>query len=1254
MSFERRLLAIGATAFLLSNLFAALASGGSHYPLTVVLWEDNAEQKTAGQTVTAWAQVYSGEAPTNATNVTFHWGLNFPPFVFAAAVNGTYAGSPGLYRANVTVTAGDVGNGFGFLEVTATRGNQTATNSRIVYLGASVLPAPPGPVTGWTVSAGVENMAELTPAIKPGDTMVWAIDTALNGVATDAPSLLARLFEAPEVTYSETPTDLSPVRASTGHYTVSTVVPASLSASIQYALQATIDEGSFASANATTDVWFYDTLVDFSALNLSSFSGTLTVGDWAVTKANVTVSLELSATSDSHHIGWVNGTTDGSGRLPFSVANDGSTEIQVKGWMNGSFMQRITAVVRLPPAFTAPAPTVALLDAVPLENPGAMPWDRTQTIHYAIYQNGSRWANRTVHAFASSARGILTAANLTSDANGTVALAIDFSRVNPVSEDFVFQGFNQGLNITFRSAIGADANSSDGAFWGEDEERVWPQPIPAVARMLFDTNLTFATEPMSIGAPFGVGAKYLGAKNVTGFKGAAALFPSSVNTLFDGATERFAVWTAHGDPIISYLAGGNAAEFFGRLSVPPYWPNTTYTLLGAVIPSFGVLGQEGGPAGGALNWISIRPGQSLAEFLPAPDTTPPEIWGPRNFTAPSYHADFVTHVHDNSLDFGTVGTVIWQFDDGTGPKNFTGQTGSWDFRAPGNYTVTITATDGSGNRADHTFVVTILDRVAPLAAAGADFSALGGVEARFGGIATDDDPSFGATATYSWSFLYNGSQVNLSGLAPTFTFWTLGTYTVTFSATDPAGNRGNDTLEVTVLSPDTTAPTVDAGVDRTLDAGVPVALAGTATDNDANFPLGATCLWTFLYNGTAQQANQTDFSFTFWSLGPVDLTFSCMDFWGNEGNDSVRLTVQKPDRAAPSVNAGPDIAVMAGTPAVLSGLVSDNDPAFPAFGWIAWSFVYNATPQNLTGPNATFTFFVPGVYTLLLSASDGWGNLGTDSVQVSVRVPDTLAPVVTGIASQTVFVGAPLALTAVVIDNDNTFPLSGNISWSFDLNGTLVASYGTAFSFAFPLPGTFTVTLAALDAAGNRAFTTFLVTVRVPDTTAPTVIASVDRASMEVGQTVTFTGAATDQGAALTDPSLFEWTFTDNGAPKVLQGLSPSFQFNQPGTYVVTLRVLDAAGNNGTAQVTVTVTARPSGGTTTQPGDLTLYLLLVIVAVAAVAAFLKMRPKALEGAPLRDDSESMKPSGKTAPTQPDKDGKASQGEEDKDLDDLLG
>ncbi len=87
------------------------------------------------------------------------------------------------------------------------------------------------------------------------------------------------------------------------------------------------------------------------------------------------------------------------------------------------------------------------------------------------------------------------------------------------------------------------------------------------------------------------------------------------------------------------------------------------------------------------------------------------------------------------------------------------------------------------------------DTTAPVARTGQDQHVALGDEVVFTGIASSDD--VGVT-NYSWTFTYNGTAVTLYGSAPTFSFWTVGNYTVTLTASDAAGNSDTETMVVQV------------------------------------------------------------------------------------------------------------------------------------------------------------------------------------------------------------------------------------------------------------------------------------------------------------------------------------------------------------------------------------------------------------------------------------------------------------------------
>jgi len=69
------------------------------------------------------------------------------------------------------------------------------------------------------------------------------------------------------------------------------------------------------------------------------------------------------------------------------------------------------------------------------------------------------------------------------------------------------------------------------------------------------------------------------------------------------------------------------------------------------------------------------------------------------------------------------------------------------------------------------------------------------------------------------------------------------------------------------------------------------------------------------------------------------------------------------------------------------------------------------------------------------------------------------------------------------------------------------------------------------------------------------------------GTTVTFDGTGSTDNLGIVN---YTWTFIDN-TPKTLTGICPSYTFNTPGNYTVTLKVIDAVGNYDTDTVTIRV-----------------------------------------------------------------------------------
>jgi PKD repeat protein len=97
----------------------------------------------------------------------------------------------------------------------------------------------------------------------------------------------------------------------------------------------------------------------------------------------------------------------------------------------------------------------------------------------------------------------------------------------------------------------------------------------------------------------------------------------------------------------------------------------------------------------------------------------------------------------------------------------------------------------------------------------------------------------------------------------------------------------------------------------------------------------------------------------------------------------------------------------------------------------------------------------------------------------------------------------------------------------------------------------------------------------VLDRQGPTLAVNASKTAVRVGEQVAFSSEASDSGSGL-DSNTLRWAFGD-GTPTVADA-SVTRAFQQPGTYAVTLRVKDRAGNESVAQRTITVEAPPSDG----------------------------------------------------------------------------
>jgi hypothetical protein len=263
-------------------------------------------------------------------------------------------------------------------------------------------------------------------------------------------------------------------------------------------------------------------------------------------------------------------------------------------------------------------------------------------------------------------------------------------------------------------------------------------------------------------------------------------------------------------------------------------------------------------------------------------------------------------------------------------------------------------------------------------------------------------------------------------------------------------------------------------------------------------------------------------------------------------------------------------AVVGTTSLSLSGTASDN------VGVSSVSWVNNRGGSGVAA--GTTNWSVPSVglqvgdNVITVTARDAAGNVGTDILTVTYTSPDPTAPAVTVTSPTT----APTYATS-----SSTMTISGTgsdnvgvtvVSWSTDRGSSGTAGGTTAWTAAGVAlqSGVNVVTVTALDAAGNQGKAVLTVTYTPPDTVAPSVsiLGPTTSPSYSTTSSVVTLGGTSSDNMGVT---AVMWA-NDRGGSGFSSGTTkwsvPSVAL-QGGSNVITMTAQDAAGNKGTAVLTI-------------------------------------------------------------------------------------
>ncbi len=340
-----------------------------------------------------------------------------------------------------------------------------------------------------------------------------------------------------------------------------------------------------------------------------------------------------------------------------------------------------------------------------------------------------------------------------------------------------------------------------------------------------------------------------------------------------------------------------------------------------------------------------------------------------------------------------------------------------------------------------TVSITVNDTVAPVLNAPANVTVNTGAGATTCGAVVTEAQLGTATATD------NAGSVSIarSGV-PAGNNFPVGTTTVTYTATDDAGNSSTATQTVTVV--DNTAPTItvppptSTNADGTGHATIPNVVVGTTASDNCG-PVTVT---------------QSPLAGTVVGIGTHTITVTATDGAGNPATSTTTFTVN--DATAPAISAPANVTVNTGAGATSCGATVTQAQLGTA---TATDNSGNVSIQRKGVPAGNV--FPVGTTTITYTATDDVGNSSTATQTVTVI--DNTAPTITvppptsTNADGTGHATIPNVVAGTTA-SDNCGPVTVTQS---PLAGTVVGA------------GTHTITITAIDAAGNTstATTTFTV-----------------------------------------------------------------------------------------------------------------------------------------------------------------------------------
>jgi hypothetical protein len=621
------------------------------------------------------------------------------------------------------------------------------------------------------------------------------------------------------------------------------------------------------------------------------------------------------------------------------------------------------------------------------------------------------------------------------------------------------------------------------------------------------------------------------------------------------------------------------------------------------------------------------------------DDTPPLIMGSSEVSVQDGQTAVTGFMANETVVWGLAGTDAGAFNMSLSGEVSFRVAADFDLPIDQNgdniYQVTVTGTDGAGNTANFSVVVTVTAGPQPDTTPPVVTGPTGNVTSVVEGqtaVAT-----LSADEVVGWSLTgADAAAFSIDSATGALTFATApdfenpddtdrdNIYQVTIVATDPSGNFSQFVLTVTVtdLAEDTQPPVItgpsggsvssDEGVTTvaTLSADEAVAWSLTGADAAAFSIDAATGALTFVDAPDFENPADTD------GDNIYQVTIIATDPAGNVSQFVLTVTVTDlAEDTQPPVITGPpggSVSVDEGLAAIAT-LTADEAVTWSLTGADAADFTINAatgavsfvTAPDFENPHDTDQ---DNVYRVAVGATDAAGNTSQLALTVTINnlAEDTQPPAITGPSGSTVSLAeGGTAVATLSADEAVAWSLTGADAAAFSIDAATGAlTFVDAPDFENPVDigsdNVFHITVVATDAAGNSSQLALSVTVTdVSEDTEPPVITGPITGTMSVSE-----GATTL--ATLSATELVIWSLTGTDATHFVVDpstgalafvITPDFEHpadtDGDNVYQVTVIAVDAAGNASSFDLAVSVTdlaedTRPPIITGTSPASLSL------------------------------------------------------------------